>query len=341
MAIDMSQQNFNSQSNFLFRSAELNLESYVDPFLKGAAVITGTAGNVPTVSGGTPTVDVEEAWLQTTSLPGNLRVTGGRVFADFGRLEHFHDHELPVINRPLSIDSLVGGETRADGLEVNYLFPTDTFIEAVAGAYDKMGAENDRVDPTVTRKMAEFTYLGRVHTSADLGDNGSFDLGVSDAWTPERAFDDGTGFVSAHDHSFRQLSGMDLTFRWHPVKGGLYHGLIWSTEVLRNDELRVDPVTSLAIGRRVAWGGFSYVEYKATRRLHPGVMVDLAEDPDSASKVTRTYTGYLSFDVTEFQRIRLQYSGIDNNQPGSSFVNFVGLQWTGVFGHHVHGFRDR
>ena len=43
----------------------------------------------------------------------------------------------------------------------------------------------------------------------------------------------------------------------------------------------------------------------------------------------------------EFQRLRLVYSHQMDNIPGARGANIVALQWTGVLGHHVHGFRDR
>jgi hypothetical protein len=95
--------------NFEFRSAELGLSATVDPFARAYAFINGTQDSV----------EVEEAAIVTTSLPYNLTVKGGRFFADFGRLSHFHDHELPFVNRPIVLDQYVGGESQADGVEVS------------------------------------------------------------------------------------------------------------------------------------------------------------------------------------------------------------------------------
>jgi hypothetical protein len=95
--------------NFDFRSAELGLSATVDPFARAHAFINGTQDSV----------EVEEAAIVTTSLPYNFTVKGGRFFADFGRLSHFHDHELPFVNRPIVLDQYVDGESQADGVEVS------------------------------------------------------------------------------------------------------------------------------------------------------------------------------------------------------------------------------
>jgi hypothetical protein len=104
--------------NFNFRSAEIGLAASVDPFARMYGFINGTSDGV----------EVDEAAAVTTSLPWNLTAKGGRFLADFGRFPKVHEHELPFVNQPLSIERMIGGETRADGAELNYLFPTPFFF---------------------------------------------------------------------------------------------------------------------------------------------------------------------------------------------------------------------
>ncbi len=331
-ALDGTFRSTNGKANFDFRALELNVEAPVDPYLKAWGVITG--------SNGSPAVDVEEATVETTALPYNLTVRGGRLFATFGRLAHFHDHELPVIDRPLSLDSYIGGETKADGLEASYLFPTPLFVSATFGAYDKIGAENERQDPTTPRPLYEFTYLARLNAYADLGENHSLELGVDSAWTPKRTVVSTLGEDDLHQDTWRTLSGVDLTYRYQPAAGGLYKGLLWGTEVLQNDERRIDPATNLPSRRRPTYAGYSFVEVKAGRRWRGGAMADLTQDQDDDKRMTKTFTTFLTCDVTEFNRLRASYAETLVNAPGPRGHTF-GLQWTAVFGHHVHGFRDR
>ena len=90
------------------RSVELNVAASVDPFAKGYAVINASADPAT----GEATLGVEEAALQTTSLPWNLELKAGRFFGEFGRLAYIHDHELPFVNRPLVLDQYIGGESQ-------------------------------------------------------------------------------------------------------------------------------------------------------------------------------------------------------------------------------------
>src|SRR5437667_8864451 len=203
------------RGDFEFRAAELGVSASVDPFARGYAIITGSPDGF----------DVEEAAIVTTSLPYNLTFKGGRFFADFGRLSKFHDHDLPFVNRPVVLDRFVQGESQADGVELNYLVPMKQYLTLTGGWYNKMGAENDRVDNTVSRDLSQFTYLGRAATFFNLSDANGVDLGGSWAYTPEVKIDDGAS---------RTLAGIDLTYRYSPLSQARYPGHVWGTELLYN-----------------------------------------------------------------------------------------------------------
>jgi len=350
----------NERANFEFRSAELGVSASVDPFARGYAILNGTNDGF----------EVEEAAIVTTSLPWNLTVKGGRFFADFGRLSKFHDHDLPFVNRPIVLDEYVGGESQADGVEVSWLAPTSQYLTLTLGAYNKMGADNDRADNDTPRNLTDFTYLGRAATFLNLSDANSVDLGASWAYTPKIPSEGGLN---------RQLVGVDLTYRYLPLSEAQYRGLIWGTEVLYNRENRIPPadeaasspdqivvpglergpapqfVRTSALGmpqeqedpasaeeptfqRHGAWGLYSYVEARLSRRLYPGFLFDFAQDIDPGVGDTRAYSPYLTLWMSEFQRLRFQYTYLD--APMNHESEFF-LQWTIVLGSHVHGFRDR
>ncbi len=205
---------------FDFRSAEFGIAASIDPFARMYSFINGTKDGV----------EIDEAAAITTSLPYNLTAKGGRFLADFGRFPKYHEHELPFVNEPLSIERMVGGETQADGAELYYLFPTPFFMRATFGAMNKMGEGNDRIDNTVLRSGSQFTYLGRLNTYFDLTDNHSIELGTSLAYTPSvRLAGDASGGA-------RMLNGVDLTYRYQPLGSSVYQGLTWGSEFYANSE---------------------------------------------------------------------------------------------------------
>ena len=90
--------------------------------------------------------------------------------------------------------------------------------------------------------------------------------------------------------------------------------------------------------RRTAWGLYSYLEARLTRRFYPGFLFDYAQDIDRAVGNTKAYSPYLTFWPSEFHRLRLQYTYLD--APDTHENQFF-LQWTAILGSHIHGFRDR
>jgi hypothetical protein len=325
--------------NFNFRAAELGLAASVDPYARMYAFFTGSNEGV----------EVEEAAAITTSLPWNLTAKGGRFFADFGRLPKFHIHELPFVNEPLSIDRMVGGESQADGAELSYLFPTPFFLRATFGGYNKIGADNEQVDNLKPRSASRFTYLGRLHTYFDLTDNHSIDLGTSLAYTPSvRLQGDASG-------GSRILNGVDLTYRYQPLASTLYQGFTWGSEFYANSqrfpfEIEVsdpdDPsiVTTQSVGkRRRSYGGYTYGELKLNKNWATGFLFDYAPVVDNPSQRTLSYSPYVTWYLSEFNRLRFQYSYLNNNfsadkaEKGNQFF----VQWTTVIGAHTHGFVTR
>ena len=310
--------------NFNFRSAEIGLAASVDPFARMYGFINGTSDGV----------EVDEAAAVTTSLPWNLTAKGGRFLADFGRFPKVHEHELPFVNQPLSIERMIGGETRADGAELNYLFPTPFFLRATLGGYNEIGEENQQVDNRKSRSWSRFTYLGRLNTYFDLSDNHSIELGTSMAYTPSVRL---TGSADGGD---RMLNGIDLTYRFQPLASPVYQGVTVGSEIFRNSEqFAFESVAK----RREAFGGYSYAELKLSKNWSTGFLFDYAPSVSSPGKKTIGYSPFVTWNMSEFNRLRFQFTHADDRvrEDKNDGGNQVFLQWTTVIGAHTHGFLGR
>ena len=325
MAIDATAEHrAKTGGDFNFRAAELGISASVDPYARAYAFFTGSKDEF----------EVEEAAIVTTSLPWNMQVRAGRFFADFGRLAKFHPHEYAFVNTPLSLERIVGGESKADGVELNYLFPTPFFLRATVGGYNKLGAENERLDDTKSRAWSRFTYLGRLQTYFDLADNHSIELGSSLAFTPS------IRIPSDPEGGDRTLTGVDLTYRYQPLGSTLYEGLTLGAEFFGNSE-RVERASGFR--RMFAPGGYAYAEAKLNREWAAGFLYDNAPSLASPGKKTIGYSPFITWNLSEFNRLRFQYSYLDDqvreekSERGHQFF----LQWTTVLGSHTHGFRTR
>jgi hypothetical protein len=318
--------------NFNFRAAEFGFAANVDPFARAYSFVTGSPDGV----------EVEEAAAITSSLPWNLTAKGGRFFADFGRLPKIHDHELPFVNRPLSMDRAFGGESQADGAELSYLFPTPFFLRGTMGAYNKVGAENERVDNTKFRAWSRFTFLSRLSTYFDLTDNHSIEVGSSLAYTPSNRVHSMTPLgVPVTTDGYRALSGIDLTYRYQPLGSVVYQGFTWGSEFFGNSEC-VDRPSGFC-DRRVALGGYSYGELKLNKSWSTGFLFDYAPSITSPGKKTIGYSPYVTWNISEFNRLRLQFTHADDHvrEDKAEVGNQFFVQWTTVIGAHTHGFLGR
>jgi len=322
-------------AGFDLANAELFLSAPIDPFLRGYASINGNSEEG---------FDVEEAALVTTALPGNLTVKGGRFFADVGRLPKWHDEALPFAYRPLSIDRIIGGESGAEGLEVGWLAPTDTFVQLHGGVYNSIGSELREEGGVFEgkRSWSELTYLAHPSVYVDLTDRASVELGGTWFQQPQRAD--------------RRVAGVDVTFRDQPGTGGFYDGTTvgaeWYWSKARGEN--ADPEIDLATGEPLLdadgneifgssvfhrIGGYGYVETFFARRFSAGAVVDYSQAPVGAPDLTRTYSAFVTWRPSEFQRLRAQIDQIvaAGNHNDQRFT----LQWTAFLGSHSHGFATR
>jgi hypothetical protein len=197
-----------------------------------------------------------------------------------------------------------------------------------------LGAENERLDDTKSRAWSRFTYLGRLHTYFDLADNHGIELGSSLAFTPS------IRIPSDPQGGDRTLTGVDVTYRYQPLGSTLYQGLTVGGEFFGNSE-RVERAAGFR--RMFAPGGYAYAEAKLTREWSAGFLYDNAPSLSSPGKKTVSYSPFITWNLSEFNRLRFQYSYFDDQvredkaERGNQFF----LQWTTAIGSHTHGFRSR
>jgi hypothetical protein len=303
---------FRNGAGFVLKNAELFVSAPIDPFLRGYASINGSSDEG---------FNVEEAALITTALPYGFTIKGGRFFADFGRLPHWHDEALPFVYRPSSIERLIGGESIAEGAEFSWLAPTEHFIEVTGGVYNAVGADPEEVSNFVGRRsFNELTYLVHPHTYFDLTDTLNAEVGASWLGVPQ--------------NGDRSLWGVDLTLRHQPGTSRFYQGLVWGSEWLWNSQVS----TEADRARFVRNGGYTYAEAFFGRRYSTGLLFDYSEAPDGEVDLEKTLSAFVTWQPSEFQRLRFQFDNAWGDQPSNQRFT---LQWTAFLGSHSHGFAQR
>jgi uncharacterized coiled-coil protein SlyX len=327
------------------RSVEFNAAASVDPFAKAYVVLNASAD----AATGESTVGVEEAALQTESLPWNLGVKAGRFFGEFGRLAYIHDHELPFVNRPLVLDQYIGGESRTDGVQLNWLLPTERYVSLTVGAGDQFGGDQPPNNIDGFRHGSGLNYWGRLSTYFDLTPDISFEPGISGLWNPS-TIDRGGAFLQPDGSSLtereRRLLGLDMVLSYKPLRNNQFKSLTWGTEVLYSDSrYDVDTAgvqTSRAVG---ALGLYSYLAYKFHRQWTTGFLFDWVEDAQNEHAQTFAYSPYITWALSHWDQLRLQYTYTDHNaaseDAGLSPDHAVYLQWAWIIGSHSHGWQQR
>ena len=322
------------------RSLELNISASVDPFFKGYTVINASSDFVT----GDATLNVEEAALVSTSLPWNLTLTAGMFFAEFGRLADVHDHELPFVNRPLVLDQYIGGESKTEGLQLNWLVPTEHYISLTGGIGTQFGDEPN--DPGTYRNFNELNFWSRLSTYFDLTPNWQLEGGISGLWNPST---DSQGGLLAQPNGDvlvekeRRLGGVDVKFSYVPLQENQFERFDWGTEVLFSDNRyrnfpTFGPVYQQNIG---SLGLYSYVDYKWTRQMSAGFLLDWVQDDQNNSGQTYAYSPFFTFALSHWNQLRLQYTHTaPNAATGEPISDAVYLQWCWIIGSHSHGWQQ-
>lgn len=331
------------------RSVEMNMAAAVDPFAKGYAVINASADSAT----GEATLGVEEAALQTTSLPGNLELKAGRFFGEFGRLGYIHDHELPFVNRPLVLDQYIGGESRSDGAQVNWLVPVPQYISVTVGVGDSFGGDSPNPNnPGTFRNANGLNTWGRLSTYFDLTQNWQLETGVSGLANP-RTEDRGGALVqpdgvSTLTEKKRQLEGVDLKVSYVPLQDNQFRRFTWGTEVLHSDNsYLVDPNGLPNSGDESdenvsSYGLYSYVEYRWDREWSAGFLYDWLQSAQDQSEVTSAYSPYVTYALSHWNQLRLQYTHTEPDaSTGLKPDDAIYLQWAWIIGAHSHGWQQR
>jgi hypothetical protein len=307
---------------------EVAFQATVDPYFRADVYLT-----IPNLQG----IEVEEAFLTTSSLPWSLQLRAGVFRAAFGRQNTQHLHLQDFTRRPAMNALLLGPDgLRAPGLEVSWLAPLPFYLLLTGEALSVPA--ND--DPTTTvlhtfggGQRTDLTYLANARAFFPLSDSLSALLGLSFA-TGKTSLSPGT-FLDDH---WARLYGADLYVKWKPPNvSNTYMSLAWTTEYW----LREIP----GLGERLEGGLYSQLVWQAARRLFVGLRGEVDGLPSIVPPpplgvisptlaVTREYAASSSFTIalSEFARVRLH--GELRFPDGQPTVGVVFLQLEASIGAH-------
>src|SRR5437667_2469956 len=202
------------QRGFNARNIELALDGAVDPYFEGFANIVFKLDNDNETD-----VEVEEAFMQTTSLPFNLQLKGGQFFAAFGRLNPTHPHTWDFADTPLVNGLFLGPDgLRGVGAQTSWTLPLPWYSQLIFASQNGRGSTGfsfrnpgddgmffDRITTDrEARGLQDFVWIPRWENSVDLSPTQVVLAGVSGAF--------GSNETGANSRT--QIYGADLLYKW-------------------------------------------------------------------------------------------------------------------------------
>lgn len=265
------------------QESEASFQAIVDPFARADFFLAiGEEG-----------IEVEEGYISFPTIPGGVLVKAGKFRANFGRLNAFHNHTLPWIDRPLVMFNLLGGATedpdtgiKDAGVSVSRIIPAgNLFLEATGELFRGDSGTLWQAD-----RRRDVAFVGRVRSYGDITEDTNLEAGFSYG---RGRNDQGSDFLT-------QLYGVDLTLRWKPLRRAKYRSFVARNELMwsRREE---------STGRQNAFGTFLSADYQLSRRWFAGARYDWAERARVAGVHDWGASTVLTFWPSEFSQVRGQY----------------------------------
>ena len=335
------------QRGFNARNLELALDGAVDPYFEGFANIVFKLDNENETS-----VEVEEAFMQTTTLPWDLQAKGGQFFAPLGRINAQHPHVWDFVDVPLVEGRLLGPDgLRGLGAQIAWLVPVPWYSQLVLAAQNGNGGtgfsfRNRGQDDifygrnTIDRGLGgveDMVFIPRIENSFDLSSTQTLLVGVSGAFGPN---DTGT------DTSTR-IYGADVFYKWKSshAEGG-WPFVKWQTEaLLRQFDAGRGADDSFPVHENFDdYGAYSQVVWGFHKGWTAGLRGDylhmeesmFTDDPQRQSRWRGSPE--VTWYPTEFSKFRLQYNHdyLESNRfLSSANEDSVFLQFEFALGAHA------
>lgn len=278
------------RTGFTFNQLEMSFAANVDPYFAFRANLVFSQFGV----------EIEEAYAQTTSLPGRLQFRAGQFLHRFGKLNATHLHAWHFLDQPLVNGKFLGSEgARGLGAEISWLAPTPFYLEFVGAVSHPEGSccarSFDGDDHEEIRKFGDFLYLAAAKSTFAFGPSWSLSWGASALMGPNTS---GPGNRSA-------IWGSDLYLRFKPVNSTRESAFSLQAEFMHRrrqapDDLLIDN------------GFYGQAVWRIDRRWETGLRYEyvggLEDDPldEAWTQARHRVSAQGTFYPSHFSRVRVQ-----------------------------------
>jgi hypothetical protein len=316
-----------ARNRFDLGSVELDLRAAVDPHADGVVVLPVSRDvedplffNAGEGSGKVDTsIEIEEAYifLHDFGVP-NLTAKLGRFHLRFGRWNQLHLHNWPTVDNAFAVQSFLGPESLNDsGLSLSYVIPPklvgSEYVEVVAEIISGEGGEENPIlnNDAFVDGPAMNTHILWNH---DLNKDWNLELGAS--W-----------LYGKHNNDNQQdahLFGADFTLL-HTDPTGRFNNQLFQAELFYGN------VDSSRAETQHSWGAYVLRQQQLNRDWYVGARFDWTQDALDDSRQIWAVSPYVSWYLSEFLRLRLEYQHRGGDVPDEDILWF---QATFTFGAH-------
>ena len=288
-------------AGFSLGESDFNLQANIDSNFYGNLTLAIASED------GESELELEEVWIQTTSLPSGFMLTAGRFFSEAGYLNKFHRHADDFSDRPLPYQAFFGGQYVEDGLQLRWVAPTFLLIE--------LGTElnwGEGFPATANNETSPGAYTLFTNVGGDIGLSNSWQVGLS--WLSADVIDRESGTPGESFSGNSDLATIDFVWKWAPDGNSTQRNVKVQAEYFHRSE---DGTFAgmLYDGSQTGWyaqGIWQFMQRWRAGYRHDVVDADngplfagtILEDPGRAS---RRDSLMLDWSLSEFSRLRLQY----------------------------------
>jgi len=283
---------------------------------------------------------LEEAFLDTLSMPANTTLRFGRFYSSIGYLNDKHAHTWDFSDQALPYSVFLDTQYGDDGIQLRWLAPTDFYLELGAEAfrgtsYPAEGAAHNGVG----------THSLFAKTGGDVGNSNSWQAGISWLKAAARDADYGDEYDPLEFDGNTSIYIADFVWKWAPNGNIRDRNLIFQTEYLwrnqKGDYLLSDTGPQQSINSDTS-GWYAQLIYQWQPGWRMGLRVDGLSLDDPGPQFAGTaleeigddplrYSLMVDYSHSEFSRIRLQ---LERDETGLENNNLLTLQYIMSIGAH-------
>jgi hypothetical protein len=310
------------ERGFSLGESEVSFSANIDPSLAGFFDFSLDNEN---------NVDLEEAYIRTTDLPGGFTIKAGRFLSGIGYINERHAHDWNFSDASLPYRAFLNNQFGDDGVQVRWIAPTDQFLEFGAEAF-----RGDEYPAAGAANNGAGAYSAFVHTGSDIDASSSYLAALSYLHTRAVGRTDASGDIFTGD---TDLGIASLVYKWAPNGNPLVNNLVLAGEYFYGRDS--GDFNGVNIDQsHTGWyvqGVYQFMPQWSIGLRASGLNSDSVSnllagtELDDLGHNSLELTALLEYDTSEFGRIRLQYS---HDEASTTDNDVLLMQYTVIYGPH-------